>query len=266
MNDKTATFLHGLVADAFKREVDADEAVWRSLPLFAAAAGLAAAVLPNVYESVVDAAPAPARIVALAFLVGSLAMFGVAGYWFWQLVKVREYVFPRSDTGLVAYAEDLKTFYVANGAEATEADEAVRDEVRDFMTAEFAAAVEINRGHNRARTRARSQVLLHVTIAFVLAFAAEVTILAMHTPLLVRPDPREGHHDGRVEQVRSGTLGAHPRGGAAHRDAAAVGACVGRGEPLAVQPARTQDREVSSAPAASGCRGEAVRPVPRRSS
>ncbi|MFX6218419.1 hypothetical protein ABTF55_21720, partial [Acinetobacter baumannii] len=48
---KTDEYLSALFADSYKRELDADEAIWRSLPFFAAILGLAVAVLPSIYRS-----------------------------------------------------------------------------------------------------------------------------------------------------------------------------------------------------------------------
>ncbi|WP_010216059.1 hypothetical protein [Sphingomonas sp. PAMC 26621] len=49
--EQTDAYLAALFGDSYKRELDADEAIWRSLPFFAAILGIAVAVLPAVYRA-----------------------------------------------------------------------------------------------------------------------------------------------------------------------------------------------------------------------
>lgn len=50
VGEKTDDFLVKQFGDSLKRETDADEAVWRSLPLFLAMLGLAVSALPTVFS------------------------------------------------------------------------------------------------------------------------------------------------------------------------------------------------------------------------
>ena len=120
----------------------------------------------------------PGWTIAVAvLLVGALVCFVVAGRWFWDVIRLREYRYPPSDVEILDYAQTLGTFYQDIGKKALERDGLIRDDLRTLMIAELADAATSNRRNNVAKARARSQVLLFVMTGFLLAFCAEATIL-----------------------------------------------------------------------------------------
>ena len=259
MSDKTAAFLHTLVADAFKREVDADEAVWRSLPFFAALAGLGLAVLPGIYASI-SAAPSDFGCTgALALFATAALTFAGASYWFWQVIRPRRYETVSNEVGLMAYARSLHDLFVERGAAADAADAAVLDEIRSYVTEEVATIVEVNRSNNLARSHARSQVLLFVAIGFVLAFLAEATILSAQALSPKISEQRAGGPHGRDAEAERGALARDPRGSAPHDHTAAHSGRMARRQPVAIPsqqvPAQAQAVGPVSVPTSAG-RGE----------
>lgn len=174
---KTDEYLSALFADSYKRELDADEAIWRSLPFFAAILGLAVAVLPSIYRSAFSVRDPGWTIAVVFLLVGSVGCFVIAGRWFWDVIRLRDYRYPPNDVEILDYAQTLGTFYQDIGKKAVERDGLVRDDLRTLMIGEFADAATRNRRNNVAKAKARSQVLLFVMTGFLLAFCAEATIL-----------------------------------------------------------------------------------------
>jgi hypothetical protein len=178
IGDESGAYLHDQSEAAFKREVDADEAVWRTLPFFAAILGLAVAVLPAIYRSLDQVGSGGWHVVALTMFAVAVLCFVIAGFWFWSVIRLREYTYPPGSAELLTYAEQLSAFYAAHGLSPEDGDHAVRNDMRAFMTRQFADTAEGNRANNNAKAAARSQVLLFVMTGFLLAFLSEATILA----------------------------------------------------------------------------------------
>lgn len=176
--DGTSEYLGAIVTDAFKREVDADDAVWRTLPFFAAIIGLAVAVLPAVYRTAWDISSKGWWIAAMILFAIAILCFAIAGYWFWIVIRPREYIYPPPPGQVLQYAEELADFYRSQRMSAGRRDIAVRNDLRDFMLQQLAEATTNNRRNNNAKALARSQVLIFVMAGFLLAFLCEGTTLA----------------------------------------------------------------------------------------
>ncbi len=155
MGVKTDEYLASIFTDSFKREVDADESVWRSLPFFAAVLGLALAVLPSIYRTLADLEALGWKIAAYGLFAMALPAFGIAGFWFWQIVRLRQYRYPPYDDELLAYSEELQRFYDGKTLSPTKRDEAVREDLRQLVLRELAGATANNR-RNNSRNRARA--------------------------------------------------------------------------------------------------------------
>lgn len=201
---KTDEYLSALFTDSYKRELDADEAIWRSLPFFAAILGLAVAVLPTIYRSAFAVRGLGWTVAVALLLVSSVACFIIAGRWFWDVIRLRTYRYPPNDVELFDYAQTLGTFYQDIGKKAVERDALVRDDLRTLMIGELADAATFNRRNNLTKARARSQVLLFVMTGFLLAFCAEATILLSEafTP------SREGCRPGATAAGDAGDAGS----------------------------------------------------------
>ncbi|QDZ06559.1 hypothetical protein FPZ24_02955 [Sphingomonas panacisoli] len=174
---ETSEYLGGIIADAFKREVDADDAVWRSLPFFAAIIGLAIAVLPAVYRTAWEISDRPWWIAAMVVFAIAILCFTISGYWFWIVIRPREYIYPPPPDQVLTYAEELAEYYRSRRMSDERRDLAVRNDLRDFMLRQLAEATANNRRNNNAKALARSQVLIFVMAGFLLAFLCEGTTL-----------------------------------------------------------------------------------------
>jgi hypothetical protein len=177
MGPKTGDYLSSILTDSFKREVDLDEAVWRSLPFFGAMLGLATVLAPPIYRSTVALAGSAWSVPVYMLLALSLLCFVAAARSFWEVIRLRNYRYPPMDLEVLAYAAELHAAHRRSGRPFAQQDEAVRDEVRTFILQEIATSTANNRVHNAAKLRARSQVLLFAMAGFLIAFLCEATIL-----------------------------------------------------------------------------------------
>jgi hypothetical protein len=173
---KTSEFLVSLAGESFKREVDLDESVWRSLPFFAAAFGLAITLLGYVATAISIPNLRFGVVVADIAFGLSLVAFAWAFRWFWTVVKPMEYQYPPRDLDLLNYAEALKIFHEQSGLSGDNLDAMVADEMRLFMAKQLAAATGKNRGNNAIKVLARSQAILFLMVGFALAIVSEATI------------------------------------------------------------------------------------------
>jgi hypothetical protein len=225
MGTKTDEYLSSLLNDSFKREIDSDEAVWRSLPFFGAMLGLAIALLPAIYRSAAELADIAWRLPIYVLLGISILCFAIAAGWFWVVIRTRLYRYPSTDLEILAYGEALRGFHRARGS-AEEQDEMVRNELRAFILEEFAQTTTNNRRNNIAKLRARSQVLLFAMAGFLVAFFCEATILASQA---FSPVSEQGN-GGRDDRGSDGASGRKEGSdGRACPPADAAGTAVGQG-------------------------------------
>lgn len=176
MTPKTWDYLSSVVSDSFKREVDLDESVWRTLPFFVAAFGLAITLLSYI-AAAFDRLHA-GWVVALTYLLFgvSLGAFAWAFRWFWSVVSARTYQYPPSDLDLLAYAAGLTKYHKETGLQGNALDGAVAEEMKVFVSGQLAAASGLNRVNNAIKVLARSQAILFLMIGFALAIATEAVI------------------------------------------------------------------------------------------
>ncbi|MEP9361057.1 hypothetical protein [Sphingomonas sp. KR3-1] len=249
MGTKTDEYLASLLSDSFKREVDADEAVWRSLPFFGAMLGLAIALLPQIYRSAAGTVELPWGALIYTLLAASIISFAISAWWFWVVIRPREYRYPPSDRAILDYTEALRAFHKGAGS-ADEWDETVRNELRTFILDEFAQTTTNNRRNNNAKLRARSQVLLFAMAGFLVAFVCEATILASQafSPVTEKTD---GGWSGR-KQAGCATAGQEGGRSQSPLPASAARAPMGLGR-----------RELPAAPEAKGgSKGMSDSPLP----
>ena len=231
--------------------MDADEAIWRSLPFFATLIGLAGAVLPSVYSSLVTDESGADHAMAWMFFALAIGGFGSAGYWSWQVIKLREYTYPPNDAALLDYGKALSSYHAGQGLGAEEVDEAVRNDLRVFVIDEYARATTNNRRDNNAKLAARSRVLLWTTLGFLPALLSEATILTKRAWPGASP-PRDDtgpRADGRRRSSSAEPERRSPRASISEACAAPIRARLGGGgllsspaeggEAMSDEPSRT---------------------------
>lgn len=219
MPTKTEEYLEATFKDAFKRELEVDENVARTLPFFAATLALAATLYSFIIGDMVPLAWTPLSLL----LHGLLSLAAALLVWvLWQLfsaVRQREYRIPPKETELIVWADELRTYFEEQGLKPTIVDTRTVEELRRKLIAEYAEAAEHNRTANKPKLGARAKGFTALVGLLVVAFSM---IGIMFMVQRVGPDPKDRDHD----QAHSPT--SRPR--SAEADAAAFAGDAARAE------------------------------------
>lgn len=173
----TVKYLGDLASESFKRQLELDESVWRSLPFFAATYAFVAAIVGRAAADVPPWENGLSARLALVMLIGAVCSLAWALRWFWVVLRPRQYEYPAPDHQVKQYAEDVWNFYADSGVEdAKSLDEKTLMELRLFMIDQYGSASATNLRHNAEKLKARTKVLLFMLLGFALAFSCESTI------------------------------------------------------------------------------------------
>ncbi len=162
-------YLEKLFADAFRREVEQEENVLRTLPLFAALASLTLLVLREFGGDIPPIDGTWANLALHGLLIAIAAAFLYVFVFMFVALRARRYQFPDDETEIRRTADDLLDFYVNEGLPQAEAEAQAHRELRQQMIAQFAAAASNNRQQNERRHAARSRAFNGLTAALALS-------------------------------------------------------------------------------------------------
>ena len=175
------------VTDGFKRQLEQEENILRSLPFFVTAlalagtiAGFASSLLQSYVCDWLTNGVTIVVAVSIAIPIG-VTVFGLA-----LAVWPKNYLYPADEQTLLAYVNQLQETYVAAATEGNEAerrtyiDEAVRDELRERLTRERVVCAVHNRKINATRQWGRSMALIALVLALALLMAASGIIWLLH--------------------------------------------------------------------------------------
>jgi hypothetical protein len=190
-------YMEGLFREAFRRELDVDENVARTLPFFAATLALEA----TLYGYILTRLPHPELTLLSLWLHGLLfvAAASAAGvlWTLFQAVRVREYRIPPKEIEQLAWAGQLKSYYEDQGLTPKTVEGRVAEQLRDRMILEFAEAVEHNRKANAPKLRARA---LGFTLLTAMLFIAFLMIATIFIAERVATAPPEGGPDAQASE------------------------------------------------------------------
>lgn len=172
----TLEYLADLASESFKRQVDLDESVWRSLPFIAATFAFVAAITGRAASDVPHLSWGFVPVLANFLFVAALLSLAWTLRWFWVVLRRREYEYPADDAAVRSFAEDMTVYHAALGLTGSDLDKKVLEEMRLFMVEQYGSAARTNLRLNATRLEARSKVLLFILIGFLLAFLCEATI------------------------------------------------------------------------------------------
>jgi energy-coupling factor transporter transmembrane protein EcfT len=162
-------YLEKLFADAYKREVEQEENVVRSLPFIAAIASVTLLVLREFGAGLplIDGSGLANFLHGLLVAVGLVFLY-VFVFLFIAL-RSRNYRYPIDEPQIRRIAEDLVDFYTNEGLAPAEADAAACRDLREQMIEQFAAAATNNRRQNELRHAARSNAFNGLILALALS-------------------------------------------------------------------------------------------------
>jgi hypothetical protein len=223
---KADDYLEGVFKEAFKRELEVDENVARTLPFFAATLAL----VVTLYGYATTKLP-PLELRSLSLLLHALLLAGAGClggvvYSLFQAVRARVYRLPPKETELISWAEGLKAFYAEQAMSPEAVDEKVAGDLKSRMIVEFAEGVEHNRAANVPKLKARAQGFTLLVAALGIAFLMIAIIFS--TDRLASAGRESAHHEQSPRQDRGAAQAAVGSAPAAPAAQAAVRA--GRGE------------------------------------
>ena len=165
-------YLEKYVADGIKRELDQEEAVWRSIPAFVTALGLIGAMLAYVGSKLVPPQDHALSYVALGLAgTGSLCVL-IAGWNLRTAVRRRRYGYLPDEPGVVNAFQARRGFYETQGKGVEEAGRLALQDFRPDLLDKAAEAASANHKSNSGKQAARTRAAHWMFLAAAFTFAS----------------------------------------------------------------------------------------------
>ena len=213
--DPEIDYLEKLFGEAYRKEIDQEEDVWRSLPFFAATLALQLAGLAQIRDWVGGAAGWPLWL-SLSLLAAAALATLAALVFLAQSIWPARFRYVASELELQSYLETVRTTAAASGSSAEDATLAAVLAARTVMVQQYALGASsnrlINQGRANRRTRAGLATLASVLAVLVLVGLVVVSNLHGHgTASSTRPDGA-----ARRDAVQPGPAPPEPGAAPAH--------------------------------------------------
>ncbi len=174
-------YLERLFADAYKRELEQEENVVRSLPIIAAIASVTLLVLREFGDGVPRFDWTLLAFVLHGLIVAIGGAFLYVLFFLFVALRPRQYRHPDDEIDIRSVAEATFEYYQTESKSAEEAEAIALHAIRQQMIEQFAAAATNNREQNMRRQRARSKAFNGLVAALALAFLLVGTIYLAKT-------------------------------------------------------------------------------------
>jgi hypothetical protein len=171
-------YLEKIVADSYKRELDQEENVVRSLPFAAAALAVISTIIVIVRSYIPVWLIGLYSIVVWVLLVafGTSVALALCFLYFAVAPKRLQYLSPSNE--LYSYVTDLRNYYITIGTPSQQVEQQIIEDTRVLMIEQYTMGAAHNQRVNLERSRARTRAFATLIIALVLAFSTVVIILA----------------------------------------------------------------------------------------
>lgn len=193
MSDDALIHIERLLADTYRREIEQEENIWRSLPFFAATLALQLAALFQVIDRLPPFDGWAGRV-ALAFIAASALSSLLALGFLASAILPAKLRYIATDKRLFDYALRLISEEDDPGTDPSAEPVMAAQALRATLAEQYAEATDYNRGINRRRERRRSIAGL-ATIAAILSTLLLVGTIFAH---YVVTDAVEGAVHGRL--------------------------------------------------------------------
>ena len=227
-------YIEKTLADAYRKEIDQEENVWRSLPFFAATLALQVTALVQI----IDRFPNPATILGHVSngLLGLAALLDLIALGFLCLsIWPRQFRYLASEPDLLDYAQELIRDEGAGKDDASQIKpESALTTLKWELARQYAVGADhnrqINKGRERWRNRAGLAIVFSVLVTFFLVTATYGPYLydqlrrdtgnaAVHAPIPTPVQPRSRSRQagpdqgGHALKSKSSPAAAHAGGG-----------------------------------------------------
>ena len=237
--DPEIDYLEKLFGEAYRKEIDQEENVWRSLPFFAATLALQLAGLAQIRDWVGGAAGWPFWL-SLSLLAAAALATLAALVFLAQSIWPARFCYVASELELQSYLETVRTTAAASGSSAEDATVAAVLAARTVMVQQYALGASSNRliNQNRANRLTRAGLATLASVLAVLVLVGLVVVSNLHgheTASSTRPDgaARRDAVQLRPAPPEPGAAPAHASGiqglvERSHHDAPGGGSGTGR--------------------------------------
>ncbi|HEX8379518.1 MAG TPA: hypothetical protein VF619_03085 [Allosphingosinicella sp.] len=195
---KLPSLLHDHVQKGYDREIDDNESIWRSLPLFAVLAGLAGTFVNFLVGKAPPLEREPWSWVVWTLIISNVVIYGIGIRYLTPIVRRRFHRYIANDEEVRKFSTGLVDYYLAVGLSEVEADAKAVRETQDYLIAELAQASSQIQKLNRIKASARAQALFWLFAGFIFSIAISVLIIARTA---LSPLESESH----VEAAAAGT-------------------------------------------------------------
>lgn len=171
-----ASYLEKVIADAYKREFDQEENVWRTLPLFATSIGLVAGLATLLHTALkpIDGTWFP--YVSYGGLAGMYVSLFVLLFFLFQSTKRRKVKAPSEETALRGKAAEYAEYYRTGGAAPEDVDKLAALDFRELMIRQMSVAAMSLRRNNLDRITARARAVYTLGVALLFVFVLTIAI------------------------------------------------------------------------------------------
>lgn len=172
------SLLHEHVQKGYEREIDDNESIWRSLPLFAVLAGLAGTFVNFLVGKAPSFQSGWWSWLVWTLIVSNVVIYGWGIRYLAPIVRRRFHRYIASDEEVRKFSADLVAYHLAIGLGEAEADANAARETRDYLIGELALASSQIQKLNQIKSSARAQALFWLFAGFIFSIAISILIIA----------------------------------------------------------------------------------------
>lgn len=162
---------------SYERELQEEETIWRTMPLFPISFGFAVALIGYGWVSAPEPRNDLATWVLYLLISAPTLLFFPAFRWLWKMVGLRTFRYLPDDLSILNYAQSLRDYHTIMLGDAAKVEAAVASDLKAYLFSEWAAAASHNQAHNQERSYARGRTVFYLMACIALALLTNALIL-----------------------------------------------------------------------------------------
>jgi hypothetical protein len=184
-----------------KRELDQEEAVWRSVPAFVTALGLVGALLVYIAKQVLPVDGHPAALIAVGLAVAGAMSLVIAGWNLRMAIRRRKHGYLPDEEGVVRSFQERKNYYEEMGQHSNDAGSSALRDFRSDILEKSAAAASWNHKVNSEKQVHRMRSAHWMFISATCAVVSGALAFSFSTDQSTQP--RDESHDREISAPTS---------------------------------------------------------------
>jgi hypothetical protein len=207
VDQRVSEYLEKILSDAYKREIDQEENVVRSLPFVAATLAVLFTIISLSRESIPKYTNSYYENFIYALLILLIAAVSLIIWYLLIAVRPRRFEYLMSEKDLKQYADDLRHYYSQIHTRASDIEQKLMVDLRQTMVDQYSVGAMNNRANNVSRARARARSFTSLVVALGLAFMLLVTI-SVHEALKGKPGGTDSTRSEQTQRKTAAETGA----------------------------------------------------------